>query len=161
MGTSNNKSAIKDRALRAIQGVDKRFANVASVTLRNGAYTPAEMKTLLKSAVDLANAADGAKAAWLAVVKQGIAARKAALALLRALQSYLVATSGGDEVAVLADFGMTPPKPRKVTVKAKAVAIEKSATTRALRRTMGSKQKKSVKAGAATPAPATTPVGTK
>jgi hypothetical protein len=150
-------------------GVAKHFANVPTVNLRGTAWKPADIDATLKAAIDSANAVDPAKASWQIAVKNGSAAKAKALALLAALKAYLIATHGSGAVDLLADFGFVPPKPGKVAAKTKAAAVDKTAATRALRHTMGKKQKKQVKATTAAPSPqpATTastqpaPAGTK
>jgi hypothetical protein len=151
-----NKSTAKDRDSKAMLGIDKHLAGVASVMLNGTAYTPAELKSILKKDIDSANIVDTARAAWRKTVKDERATRSQAAALLHALSGYLVATHGEGAVDLLADFGFTPPKSRKVTVKVKAAAADKTASTRTLRHTMGKKQKAKVKASVLAPAPAST-----
>jgi hypothetical protein len=155
------KSTAKDRDSKAMLGIDKHLAGVASVTLNGTAHTPAELKSILKRDIDSANAVDTARAAWQKTVKDERGTRNQASALLRALRGYLVATHGEGAVDLLADFGFSPPKPRKVTVRVKAAAADKTVATRSARHTMGHKQKKNVKGTVTTivapSAPATAP----
>jgi hypothetical protein len=151
-----SKSTAKDRDSKAMLGIDKHLAGAASVTLNGTAYTPAELKSILKKDIDSANIVDAARAAWQKTVKDEREIRSETSVLLHALKGYLVATHGEGAVDLLADFGFTPPKPRKVTVKVKATAADKTALTRALRHTMGKKQKAKVKATVPASAPAAT-----
>jgi len=151
MSSQPNKPTTQARCSKAIAGVVKHFANDTTVPLRGVTWKPADIDAALKAAIDAANTADVAKAAWQKTVKTGSVDKAKALALLAALKAYLVATKGSDAVDLLADFGFAPPKPRKVTVKTKAAAVQKTAATRALRHTMGTKQRKSV--GGSTPSP--------
>jgi hypothetical protein len=157
MSTYQNRPTAKDRASKAILGIDKHLAGVASMTLDGVAYTPAELKSLLQGDIDSANATDTAKAAWQKAAQIGRAKHGNVMPLLLALRTYLVLNHGADAVDLLADFGFKPPKPRKVAVKVKAAAADKTAATRAARHTMGSQQKKAVKGAvpAATTPPAT------
>lgn len=156
MSTQQNKPSVKDREQKAISGIDKHFGNATSVTMRGSAYTPAEMKSLLLSHIASVGAADSSKSAWQKAVLSERSARTQAVALLRALKAYLLGTYGPAEVGVLADFGFSAPKPRKVAAKTKAAAVDKTLATRAARHTMGPKQKKQVKGTATPPTSATT-----
>ena len=169
MSNQPDKPTTQARCSKAMAGVARHFANVATVNLHGVAWKPADIDATLKAAIDSANTVDPAKASWQLAVNKGSASKAKALALLAALKAYLIATNGSGAVDLLADFGFVPPKPRKVAAKTKAAAVDKTAATRALRHTMGSKQKKQVKATTATPSPqpATTaatqpaPAGTK
>ncbi|MDP9002657.1 MAG: hypothetical protein M3O46_21415 [Myxococcota bacterium] len=154
MSSQPNRPTTQARCSKAIAGADKHFASVTTVSLRGIAWKPADIDAALHAAIDAGNTADTAKATWQQAVKAGTAARTRALALLSALKAYLVATKGSDAVDLLADFGFAPPKPKKVTVKTKAAAVQKTAVTRVLRHTMGKKQRKLVKGP--NPPPATT-----
>jgi hypothetical protein len=156
--SSPNKPTLQARCTKAIAGVAKHFANVPTVgPLKGVAWKPVDIDATLQAAIDAANTADIAKAAWQKTVKDGSAAKTKALALLAALKAYLAAISPSDAVDLLADFGFSPPKPRKVPVKTKAAAAQKVVATRGLRHTMGKKQRKQVKATSPQPA---TPVST-
>jgi hypothetical protein len=153
-----SKTAAKDSASTAILGVDKGLAGIISISLNGVTYTPVQIKSILQADIDATNAIDATKAAWSKAVADGRVTRAEATAMLRALRSYLIATSGAGAVGLLADFGFLPPKPKKVAVKTKAAAVDKTLATRAARHTMGKNQKKEVKgapaAAAAPPSPA-------
>jgi hypothetical protein len=154
--SSQSKPSVKDREQKAIFGIDKHFGSATSVTMNGSAHTAAEMKSLLQSHIDSVGTADTAKATWQKAVKDERAARAQALALLRVLKAYLLGTYGPAAVDLLADFGVSAPKPRKVAVKTKATAVDKTLATRAARHTMGAKQKKQVKGTVTPPTHATT-----
>ena len=158
MSTQPNKPTMQARCSKAIAGVAKHIANATTVgPLRGIAWKSADIDATLQAAIDAANTADIAKATWQKTVKTGSAAKVKALTLLAALKAYLAATNPSDAVDLLADFGFSLPKPRKVPVKTKAAAAQKLVATRVLRHTMGKKQRKQVKG--TNPQPAT-PVST-
>jgi hypothetical protein len=157
MATRPNKSMAKDRDTQAIFGIDKHLSAVSSLTLDGTAYTPAELKSLLQSDVDSADAATRAKAAWQLAVAGSRTLRARVRKILSALKSYLISVNGRDAVALLADFGFTPPKQGKAGVKTKAAAVDKTLATRQARHTMGTRQRGRVKGNV--PPPVGSPAG--
>ena len=98
---------------------------------------------------------DASRAQLAQQVAAGRTAQSKGRALRKSLRTYVLGTYGTHAVAMLQDFGMSPPKtPGPVTVKVKAEAVTKSKATREARDTMGKKQKLSVKGA---PAASTTP----
>jgi hypothetical protein len=149
MATSNiNRPTAKDRASKAILGINKHLASVASVTLGGVAYKPADLTTQLQAFITSANAVDSARATWLKMVQDGLASKTQTIGLLRALKSYLLVNYGSEAVDLLGDFGFSPPKPTgTVPVKVKAAAVDKTLATRAARHTMGAVQRLPLRRG--------------
>jgi hypothetical protein len=155
MSSAPSNANLQSRLTAAKAGVAKHFASATSVTLKNVAWKPADIETVFQAAIDAPKTVAAAKATWQKTVADGKASRSKALALLASLRDFLVATSG--EVDLLGDFGFAPAKTKKVPVKTKATAVDKTLATRALLGTMGKVQKKQAKAAAkAAPKPATT-----
>jgi hypothetical protein len=153
-----NKPAQNDHNRKAINGLDKHCAKVKSIPLNGTPTEVAEMKQLLRAAVDATATADAAHAEWRQRVAQERAARADATRVLRALRSYVLVHYGAEAVAILADFGFSAPKPTMKSVRTTAAAADKSLATRAARHTMGSKQREHIKGEAPAPPPILPPV---
>jgi hypothetical protein len=155
MKPNNNKPTNKDLDTKAMSGVDKYLASVTQVTIAGTTHTPASLKAALQADIDTTNAADAARTRWRESVQTAKAARTTAARVRSTLKAYLIGLHGADAVGILEDFGFSPPKsPGRKSAKAKALAVDKSAATRAVRHTMGKNQKKALK-GTVTPPPAT------
>jgi hypothetical protein len=155
MSSVPSNATLLSRLTAAKAGVAKRLASTTSVMLKDVAWKPADIETVFQAAIDGPKTVAAAKASWQKTVADGKAARSKALALLASLRAFLVASS--DQVDLLGDFGFAPAKPKKVPVKTKAAAVDKTLATRAALGTMGTVQKKQAKAAAkAAPKPATT-----
>jgi hypothetical protein len=144
--TNPSKPTVKDLDTKAIQGTDKHFASITSLTLAGAAFTPASLKAVFQADIDATNAAEAAHTQWMQLVAAQRATRASTHAVRKALKSYLLGTYGAAAVGILADFGFSAPKTAgKKTVAVKSVGLVKAAATRAARHTMGKTQKKSVK----------------
>jgi hypothetical protein len=162
---SKNKDSIKTDLIGIVTGIlagmKKRFPNGSqTLTFAGGLVTPTVDQAVAKLQTILTNrtAVTTAQAAASKAVDDEDAQLPALLIFVRALIAFLRFTFGTDATA-LADFGLTPPKPRTpLTTEQKAAAHAKAEATRKARGTMGSKQKKKVTgapAAAAATAPAT------
>ncbi len=156
---NTNKPTTKDLNTKAISGVDKHLASLTSVMIGGTAYTAPALKAVLQADIDATNAADAARTQWNDLLVTAKAARVTGARVRKAIKTYLVGLYGPNAVGILEDFGFTPPKSTaNKTAQSKAVAVEKSAATRAARHTMGKNQKKSVK-GTVTPVSPPAPAG--
>jgi len=118
-----NKPTVKTRNSGVISGVDKHVTGEAKI----GGVTYAPHKQ------------------WQDQVNVTRAAGRRAHAVYLLLRSFLIGQYGNDANAVLNDFGMVIPKTRGAkTVKANAIGVAKRTATRAVRHTMGKKQRKTV-----------------
>ena len=172
MGTNSipNKNTALALNQSVIEGVDKHFAKVKTLTLAGASYTPTTLKALLQAEIDGIKSIDVGRAQ----VKEQVATHRETQAKAyearAALRAYILGTAGAKAVGMLQDFGMSAPKPKgRKTVAVKAEAITKSLATREARHTMGKNQKKPItgehpqvepKAQAETPAPTATPAAT-
>lgn len=156
-----DKPTAKDLATKAMRGVDKYFAGLTSLSLMGASFTQASLKAVFQADIDATNTAEAGHTQWRQQVATQKATRAKTRAVRKALKNYLLGAYGADAVAVLEDFGFSPPKsPGRKTVKAKAAGIAKAEATRQARHTMGKKQKKLVKGAPASPSasnPATPP----
>jgi len=142
---TQNHNMERDRALKLISGIKKHLAGTKVIVLNGASYRPAELIVRLEQRVRLLDAASAARAkAHDAVVasKQDRREIQRLLAQLRA--ALLVLFDNSSEK--LNDFGFVPRSARKPGVEAKAQAVQKSRATKAMRHTMGKRQKTKVHA---------------
>jgi hypothetical protein len=132
-------------------GLQTHLLGARPITIAGKAYKPADLVKLLQAEIDAANAANAARLAWIAATKSSKQLQRDVAPIKRMLRAYIV-TTFGESSAALADFGMSPRKPRKkLTVDEKVQAVDKLRATRAARRTMGKRQKREGVAHAAAP----------
>jgi len=164
MTNTNNKRNDRiagDEAM--IAGVQKFFAQFATLPVGATNVTPADIVKVFQDRIDKATAAQTAEAARTAAVKADRDERASTDSFVKALRRIVL---GMFEAApdTLAVFGLKPPKARKTKVATKAAAVAKNKATRKARGTVGPKKKLSIKGtapadngGAPAPAsPATT-----
>jgi hypothetical protein len=130
-----------------IAGVDKYFANAATLPLAGTAYTPSAFKAVLQREIDTVRALDVARAAIAQLVATARAARTDAGAARRALKAYVLGAYGPAAVQMLQDLGIPVPKPKggKRSAATKAIAVVKAEATRKARGTIGRKKKQAIK----------------
>jgi hypothetical protein len=132
---------------KTMEGIDKHFSSTSTLPLGGTAMTPAQVKAIYQADIDAQNALDAARSQVKELVTKKKQTRAAARANRKLLKAYVVGTLGAQAVVVLEDLGIQPPKPPgRKKVQAKAQAIAQSKATRALRHTMGSRQKRAIKA---------------
>jgi hypothetical protein len=107
-------------------------------------YTPADLVKLVQSRTDSATQTTTTKATWHSTVAAQRTLSTQVAPILRDLRRYVIGLFGPTS-PVLADFGFSPPKQATRTPEQKAAAAAKAKATRAVRHTMGKKQKKAVK----------------
>jgi hypothetical protein len=111
MGSNPNRNSARVLDQKAIQGVDKYFAN-ESLTFAGASYTPDELKAALEAEITAEEAVDAGRAQFRQQVVDARAARAKARALRKALRTHILSAFGADAVAMLEDFGFKAPKPR-------------------------------------------------
>src|ERR1700722_13403802 len=124
-----------------IAGIQKHLGST-SLTLDNTVYAAANIVTMLQGQVTADNAVIAAEAAFHDAVKQDQNPVLAAF-MVKLVQAIRIMYASAP--AVLADFGVAPPKPRAVSPATQVLAAAKALATRKARNTMGSVEKKSVK----------------
>jgi hypothetical protein len=123
------ETVLPDGSLIRLGGVDQKKADVVS-----------ELKAVLAQYARVDNAAAVARAERAQLHE----ALPAAYRMLRHLRAALVVFLGQDNPD-LEKFGVRIREPRKPTVQRKALAAEKARRTRALRGTMGPRQKEAIR----------------
>ncbi|HEY4014171.1 MAG TPA: hypothetical protein VGM06_12590 [Polyangiaceae bacterium] len=156
MGTNtpkNNRRDLVSADQALADGLGKHASAITSIVIGGVSQTTADIVAVLQARIDSANAAQTTWATWRNAVAADRAERTKTQAYVSGVkQALLVAFTG--QVDALADFGMTPRKPRVVTPEEKVTAAAKAKATRAARHTMGKKQKAAIK-GALPPTDAT------
>jgi hypothetical protein len=128
-----------------VAGTKKHSPN-GQLTLGGEAFTAQTLIQTLQSLGDALSTVDSAKASWKDALKNLVDVKAKVRPLLGAYDSWVAATYG-DAPSILADFGITPPKARTpLTADQTVAAVAKRKATRAVRHTLGPKQKKSIKA---------------
>jgi len=153
MSTDKSKMSRQDRIRKVISGATKHFQPTTTFTLAAATVTLPQLTQMCQKDIDMSDAADQAKAAWLTSVQAERDTNDTTDPILRAFKAYVISLYGDTQNAAstLADFGYTPRKPRSTSVAVKALAADKARATRKARGTMGDKQKKDVKGTVATP----------
>lgn len=131
-------------AQQLIAGTNKHFATASPLAFASATYTPAQVTSSLQTLVNLRSDVDTAKAATKAKLADETAQMPTLRSFMAAFESFVRATFSKSP-DVLADFGLTKKARTPLTVEQKAAAAAKRKATRAARKTMGTKQKKSVK----------------
>jgi hypothetical protein len=155
------KSIEKAATEQLVVGAKKHFSNAASLSFGGATFTPAQLIETLQALVDLHQAVDDARTALNAKIVEEVAKAPPLRSVATAFATFVKATFGNSP-DTLADFGLKPRKasvPR--TIEQNAAAAAKRKATRAVRHTMGTKQKKQLKGTVTTiVAPAASPAST-
>jgi hypothetical protein len=136
----------QSRNRNLIRGTKKHFAGTPAIHLSGRAIAPAEIVRLLESQIALLSEIQALEAARHDAIVRERALEKRLAPVLRGLRDHLDGVFG-NKAQPLADFGYEPRrKPGPKTPAVKVEAARKALATRALRRTMGKRQKKKIKA---------------
>jgi hypothetical protein len=141
---------------KLIDGLNKHSANLALLLIGNTSYTHADLISTVQTRVSAAISTQSSRATWENAVKAERDERAKTKPLVSGLKQAIQVMFAGS-IDSLADFGLTPRKPRVLTPEKKAAAAAKAKATRAARHTMGKKQKKDIKGTVPATAPVTPP----
>ena len=129
--TNPNKKTALALNQQAIQGIDKYFAHVKSLTIAGTAYTPANLKATLQAEIDAENSVTEGQAQYKQQVVAARVARSKGRATRKLIKAYVLTNFGAENVQTLGNFGIPVPKtPGKRTAMSKAQAADKAAATR-------------------------------
>jgi hypothetical protein len=140
----SNKSNTIDRNRKAIAGIQKHYANIATIVLDGVSYKPAEVEKILQDRIDLADATSAAKVTF----HQAVAAERAASAKANAVYKALKARVFSDfksSAETLGEFGLALYHRRALTPEQKVEAAAKRDATRKARHTLGPREKAKIK----------------
>jgi hypothetical protein len=155
MANSNRTTRIAS-GTKLLAGFNEHVPAAQSMTIGSTTYTHTQIEQALQGMVDGESAVVTARAAWQNAVKANRDKRVQEHPFLSALRQALTSMFGND-VVIMADFGLSPRKAPIVSPATKVVAAQKNRATRAARHTMGKVQKAGIKgdgANVATPTPA-------
>jgi hypothetical protein len=128
-----------------IDGLTKNAQTLPSFVIGGTSIKSSDVIAALQARIATATTVQSTRATWQAAVKASANERASTKTLVLGVKQTLQLMYGAS-VDKLAEFGLTPRKPRAVpTPEQKVAAALKAKATRAARHTMGSKQKKSVK----------------
>ena len=157
MGTNTPKNNRTDQTVadqNLINGLTKHASSIPSLVIGGTTYTTSEIIAKVQPRITSATTVTTTKATWQAAVKSDDAEQAASQSFVSGLRQAILVAFGG-QVDVLADFGLTPRKPRVLTPAQKTAAAAKAKATRAARHTMGKVQKSKVTGTSVTAAPGT------
>lgn len=135
-----NRPMLQAKMVAAIAGVKKDMQNTSNLSLAGTTYTPATLVTFLQSVIDAGNAADTARASWLAAADAAATLAKSGTEVLTGLKQY-VSNTFGKTSTQLTDFGFAPRKTVTLSPDEKVAAAAKREATRKARGTLGPKAK--------------------
>src|SRR5260370_12268362 len=148
MGTKIvNKVTLEQRVRKLIAGTLKH-PPAGPLTVDGQSLTADALAQVLQSLVDALAKVSAARAAWKEALNEMRVVHAKVVPFIGRYKSVL-AGMYGDAPATLEDYGMAPrkaPVPKTAEQKAAAAALRKA--TRAVRHTMGKRQKKAIKASA-------------
>ena len=148
---NRNAETTADQTLA--DGLSKHAATIMSIMVGGASVATKDIVTALQARIATAKAATSARATWQAAVQADRDERAKTKTLVSVTKQMLLGSFAG-QVDTLADFGLTPRKPRVVSPEALVAAAAKAKATRAARHTMGKKQKAEIKGTVDTTAPA-------
>jgi hypothetical protein len=154
MTTNSNNTSVADQKL--VDGCNKHFLALASVTVGGTALPPATVLQKVQSRLDAQKALDTAAVAFHKAVSNNNDAHTQTHQFMLDLRAAIRVLFGTDAVA-LADFGLEPPKPRTKKPATLVAAAQKADATRKARGTKGKKQKLAITAPANSAEPVTPP----
>jgi hypothetical protein len=153
--TDKNKVTRQNRLRKVLSGMGKHLQNVPGLTIAQVVHQVAELQARIQKDIDLSDATDQSKAAWLTEVQKERSSHKDIDPLLRGIKQYVLLTWGDakDASSTLEDFGYAPRKPMTTKPSTKVTAAAKAKATRTARHTMGPKAKLKVKGNVPAPTP--------
>jgi hypothetical protein len=165
MGANTPKNNRTDQTVadqKLIDGLNKHASTITALVIGGTSLSTSAIIAQLQTRIDAAKAVSTTRATWQSAVKAEKNERAASRTFISGLkQALLVAFAG--QIDALADFGLTPRKPRVLTPQQKTAAAAKAKATRAARHTMGKVQKSKITgvtaaaAASGSPAPGPTP----
>jgi hypothetical protein len=139
------KATKRARDTGMIRGLRKYGSNLVNLDLGAGLDSANAVAARFQAHLDAMTAVAAAEIAWRIALEQEAALEAEMKALVERARLALSAHFG-PRSARLAEFGLRPGAPAKVSAAVKAAAVEKRRATRKARRTLGPKQRKAIKA---------------
>ena len=139
-----NRSQLQAADEKLRLGLIKHAPTLVSFVVAGATVKTDEVVTVLQSRENTAKAAESARATWRAAVAEDRNERAQSGPMISGVKQTLHVMFAGSP-DTLADFGLTPHKPRVVSPDVKVAAAAKAKATREARHTQGKVQKAKVK----------------
>lgn len=123
-----------------VAGILANLSDVETFVLPSGTFAREDLVGAIHDRIAAAEATKSSKNTWHASVQTERQAEADIRPIRKGMQQYVASRYGADSLK-MAEFGFTPVKARKTTVRTKAGALDKAAATRLARHTMGKKEK--------------------
>jgi hypothetical protein len=140
-----NRTKVQNADQKMVDGLTKHKAVITALAIGGRMLTPDDVIATFQARIDASNEALTTKASATAAVLAERAERARTKRFVSSARQ-VVRSMFGESVDLLADFGLAPPRPRRIDPQKKVEAAAKSKATRKLRHTMGKKQKAAIKA---------------
>jgi hypothetical protein len=134
-----------------LAGLQKHFANTATLSFGGNSHTPAEIQTALSNRTAATAATAAATTAFHNAVAAEQETRSTTQKLVADFRAFALATFG-DDLEALSDFGLKPRKKAVRTPETQVTAAQKALATRKARGTKGKRQKAAIKGTVEVPA---------
>jgi hypothetical protein len=138
------RTTIQGRDQQILKGIALDLQSMPVLHLGAMTFSPSSLSAYVQRRIDLANAVETSRAAWLATVEAYDEMNAQANVVVQDLRNLVIAAFGEDSPK-LADFGFAPPKRPNLSPEQKAIAAQKRNATRKARRTMGARQRAEIK----------------
>jgi hypothetical protein len=125
-------------------GLTKHAQTLTSFTIAGTSIATADIIAALQKRQANAAAVESTRATWRAAVQADRDERGKSNPIVSGVKQVLLVMFASS-IDTLADFGLTPRKPRVVGPEVRVAAAAKARATRAARHTMGSNQKRAIK----------------
>jgi hypothetical protein len=156
MGINTPKNNRLDRMTadqKLADGLTQHASRITSFLIDGTEVTTNDLMTILQGRILASKTSESSRATWQSAVKAEAVERAQTKTAISGLKQSLI-VAFGREIDTLADFGLTPRRPRVVTPEVQVAAVAKAKATRAARHTMGKRQKAAIKGAVPPAAPA-------
>lgn len=147
---NQNRATNQTADQKLVDGLTKNKTRITALPIGGRNVTPDDAIAVVQSRITASNATLSAKATAKAELEAERALRAQTKPFVSSLRQVIRSMFGASP-DLLADFGLVPHKPRKANPQKKVDAAGKAKATRALRHTMGKKQKAAIKAAGPLP----------
>jgi hypothetical protein len=154
-----SRSTIQGKDQQVLVGIQDELQSITTLHLGAMTFTPASLAAFVQRRIDLGNAVDVARAAWLNALSSYHEANAETNVVLADLRNAVMGAFGRGS-SKLASFGFVAPKRPTLTPEQRAEAARRARATRKARRTLGKRQKAKIKGEPVTAAPEVTTLPT-
>jgi hypothetical protein len=142
-----SQAAHRKRSTQLLDGLQQHADLMPLVNIAGARRDVPYLEGILRAHVAAIDDAASKRAAYLAAVAVVRTAQESASEVAAMVKSAMLVTHGGKDLVTLSHFGIRPDKKTgPKTLEGKAAGARQGKLTRALRGTMGSRQKRKIKA---------------